>query len=458
MAVNFKYDKIIKYEAVAVCTQPLHIGSAVGDKEEVLIHPVDDIPFIQATSIAGVFRNYYEKINKEAVGKLFGEMRSDMDESESVSGRGSRLRFTDGIFLKEKKGTFLELRPRVSINPISGSCEQSIIKGTNRASGHKFNMEYIGAGAEFKFCVYLYDISQKENIEEIFAAIHQENISFGGQKSNGCGSIKLEQLYCKVFDMKKQEDRMLWKKEDELEHYYYEDILSLLKKSKTSLNVYDLMVEGETEGSLLVKSIGISDYGKDAPKCENIRNAKKEYIIPGSSFKGAIRSQMSKIAFYLHQENVIENTFGTAGNQENQGKTGNIRFFDTVVGDREENDMAQVSHRIHIDKFTGGVMHGGIFTEKNVAGKLQFKIGIEDKNEPEKSCGILLMALRDLAIGTMNIGSGYNVGKGIIKVKTIRIQDNKNNRTAVIDFETNQVQDEGSLMKEGISSVQRSGM
>ena len=64
MAVNFKYDKIIKYEAVAVCTQPLHIGSAVGDKEEVLIHPVDDIPFIQATSIAGVFRNYYEKINK----------------------------------------------------------------------------------------------------------------------------------------------------------------------------------------------------------------------------------------------------------------------------------------------------------------------------------------------------------------------------------------------------------
>ena len=89
---------------------------------------------------------------------------------------------------------------------------------------------------------------------------------------------------------------------------------------------------------------------------------------------------------------------------------------------------------------------------------MQFKIGIEDKHEPEKSCGILLMALRDLAIGTMNIGSGYNVGKGIIKVKTIRIQDNKNNRTAVIDFETNQVQDEGSLMKECISSVQRSGM
>ena len=455
MARTLKYDKIIKYEVTAVCTQPLHVGSAVGDKEEVLIHPVEDVPFIQATSIAGVFRSYYEKINKEAAEKIFGAVHLDVNEKEAVSGQGSKIRFTDGMFEKE---AVLELRPRVSINPVSGTCEQSVIKGTNRTSDHKFNMEYIGAGAVFKFCVYLYDISQKENVEEIFAAIHQENISFGGQKSNGCGYIKLEHLYCRVFDMKKKEDRVLWQKEEELELCHYEDILPLLKKSENSFNAYDVLIEGETEGSLLIKSIGMSDYGKDAPKCENIRNAKKEYIIPGSSFKGAIRSQMSKIAFYLHQENVIENTFGTAGNQENQGKTGNIRFFDTVVGDREENDMAQVSHRIHIDKFTGGVMHGGIFTEKNISGKLQFKIGIEDKNEPEKSCGILVMALRDLAIGTMNIGSGYNVGKGMIKVKTIRIRDNKKNRIAVIDFETNQVQDEGSLMKECISSVQRRGM
>ena len=64
MLVKFKYNEIIKYEVIAVCTQPLHVGSAVGDKEEVLIHPVDDIPFIQATSIAGVFRNYYEKIDE----------------------------------------------------------------------------------------------------------------------------------------------------------------------------------------------------------------------------------------------------------------------------------------------------------------------------------------------------------------------------------------------------------
>ena len=35
------YEKIIKYRVAACCTQPLHIGNAMGSKEEVLIHPID---------------------------------------------------------------------------------------------------------------------------------------------------------------------------------------------------------------------------------------------------------------------------------------------------------------------------------------------------------------------------------------------------------------------------------
>ena len=63
------YDKILKYSVTAKCTEPLHIGSASGAKEEVLVHPVDDIPFIQATSIAGVFRGYYEQTYGEGLKK-----------------------------------------------------------------------------------------------------------------------------------------------------------------------------------------------------------------------------------------------------------------------------------------------------------------------------------------------------------------------------------------------------
>lgn len=110
--------------------------------------------------------------------------------------------------------------------------------------------------------------------------------------------------------------------------------------------------------------------------------------------------------------------------QKNQnGKRGNIYFLDTVVENRNKDDDLTISHRIHIDKFTGGVMHGGLFTEKNAAGKLNFHITIRnwEGNNAEQSCGLLLMTLRDLAIGAFTIGSGYSIGRGVIKVEKITV-------------------------------------
>ena len=46
MAIALEYDKIIKYRATATCMEPLHIGDAVGTREEVLVHPNDEMPFI----------------------------------------------------------------------------------------------------------------------------------------------------------------------------------------------------------------------------------------------------------------------------------------------------------------------------------------------------------------------------------------------------------------------------
>lgn len=177
-------------------------------------------------------------------------------------------------------------------------------------------------------------------------------------------------------------------------------------------DAYDIIVDACTENELLVKSIAVEDAGEDAPNSENIRNGQKEYIIPGSSLKGAIRSQAEKVASYLAKQygwkndtenkvntidTVIENAFGSKKgvkqNADNCAKRGNLYFFDTVVGNKEENDTRLLSHRIHIDKFTGGVINGGLFSEKNVAGKLKLHIVIRNwkANNAEQSCGLLLL-------------------------------------------------------------------
>lgn len=447
------YRKIIKYKVNAICTQPLHIGNALGNKEEVLIHPVDDTPFIQASSLAGIFRAYHKTAySEERSDKLFGTRKHE--ENENSYEAGSLLKFSDGLFLNNKDHkVLLELRPRVAINRETGTVEASKNKGTVIQSGHKFNMEYIGAGAEISFEVYLYDEEFKADVEDIFAAIHSENIQIGGQKSNGCGYIRLEGLMRRCFDMVKAEDRKLWAMEDCLEEKQYEDILSALNISSKVQKKYEVIVEGKTENELLIKSIAVSDYGKETPDAMNIRNAKKEYIVPGSSLKGAVRSQMEKIAGYLGQSKVISDSFGVRGNGEESGSIGNLSFYDTIVGEKEDNDKAEISYRIHIDKFTGGVFQQGLFSEKNISGNLRFKITIADRNQPDKTCGLLLMALRDLGIGTLNIGSGYSTGKGIIKVSKILVNDPKSGEMAVIDFEKNRIENE-TMISRCILSIQ----
>ncbi len=476
MAVCIPFQKITKYLVTAECTQPLHIGNALGDKEEVLIHPVDDVPFIQAASIAGVLRGYCAlSHSREDVDGLFGAERSASGENSARN--GSRLRISDGKFCD--KSPVLELRPRVSIDPKTGSCEASTIKGTENKAGHKFNMEYIGAGAKFEFTMYLYGDSgqgkqekqedhekredQEKVLEEILAAIHREKVQFGGQKSNGCGYMNLVSVKKKVFYMTSAKDRELWSTEDKMGDMEYTDILPVIESETAAdrTEAYEITVKGCTEGNLLVKSIAVPDYGKNAPDCMNLRNAAGNYIVPGSSLKGAVRSQMEKIAGYLGREEIIRDTFGYTGDLGKNGKAGNIVFHDTVVGSKTDNDKADLlSYRIHIDKFTGGVMDGGLFCEKNVSGDLNIRISIKNRNHPERTCGLLLLALRDLAIGVMNIGSGYNVGKGIIDVREIIVKDMGNGQEAVIHFKKNEAEgygitDETKLILQCIQAVQR---
>ncbi len=446
-----KYREITKYLAAAVCTQPLHIGSASGEKAEVLIHPADGMPFIQATSISGVFRQYCERVHgAERAAQLFGLERGGHDGS--LPDNGSRVRFSDGSFCKEN--LILELRPRVKINPESGTCDAAAIKGTDNKAGQKFNTEYIGAGAELEFSVYVFDKKWQEDMEELFAALHRGTIRLGGQKSSGCGLLELKSLKRMTFDLTAADGRRRWADEESLPEHAYADILEgIQSRFMEPAAAYEVTVSGATEGELLIKSIAVPDCGEDAPDCMNLRNAKKEYIIPGSSLKGAIRSRMEKIASYLNVRQVIRETFGYTGSADGDGKAGNITFYDTVVGDMEENDLAPLRKRIHIDKFTGGVINGGLFCEKNIAGRLVLRIVIDDKNGPACTCGLLLMALRDMAIGTMSLGSGYGVGKGIISVKEITVRSCKSGAQAVLDFENGTVGDAHMVIEECMKAL-----
>ena len=444
---GLKYDKVIKYIISAKCEGPLHIGSSVGGKEEVLIHPVDSLPFIQASSIAGVFRSYAQKFMNINVEELFGI--SALDKEKSTTEQQSRVRFTDGKF--DIDSLKVELRPHVKIDRKTGSVSNS------KSSGQKFDIEYIGSGSQFVTSLYVYiDSSDEQSIEssikEILGAMKAGILQFGAKKSCGAGIIVPVSVKSKTFVMSDENDRKAWLDEETLDEKLYKEVIELLPEIKNKKDKYKVIIKGKTEGSILIKGLSVSSFGEGAPDCENIRNVSGEYIVPGSSFRGAIRSQMEKISRYLGKESLIDYSFGKVGLNNDDSFAGNLVFNEAVIGDKINNDKAELRHRIHIDKFTGGVFNQELFAERNAFGDIELEINIVDKNEPDVSLGLLLMAVRDLASKVMSLGSGFATGKGFIDVSEI-IVDCGDDTARIVYNDNVKIEDSHDIIKNAITAL-----
>ncbi|MDO5132254.1 MAG: RAMP superfamily CRISPR-associated protein [Eubacteriales bacterium] len=443
------YDVIHHYKVDAVLTQPLHIGSAGGNREEILIHPVTRAPFIQASGIAGSFRSFFEtKCGPDdgAVTELFGSAGNDPNDHPS------RIRFSDGVFSGDLK---VERRPHVKLDPASGTVASEGASG----AGTRFDTEYIGAGAKFTFEIEVYSLEDHaaqdlEDVETILAALHGEQIQLGAHKSTGSGYLNVEKAVRHSFLMTDGEERRKWMHPEETPLPEYEDLE--LKDAVPAGTAYYLTLRGRTQGDLLIRAIAVAGVGEEAPDSSGIQNAKGDYIIPGSSLKGVVRNRAEVIAAYLEKtgktgaraEQLILDAFGGRRKDADKkdrdtGRRGNLYFMDTVVGDREANEKAPLQHRIHIDKLTGGVMYGGKFSQKNVFGEMTIRIRVMDENIPDRSCGLLLMVLRDLMAGLYNLGSGYSIGKGFLEIDSIEILDAEGHK-AVLTREG--IRDDSSLI------------
>ena len=109
-----------------------------------------------------------------------------------------------------------------------------------------------------------------------------------------------------------------------------------------------------------------------------------------------------------------ERLFGRMARCGDNGIAGRVRFEDGRLFDEKKRQIT----RIRINRFTGGVMRGGLFTEEPLSCGVELRISAPD--EPA-ACGLLLYALRDLGLGLYNLGSGGSVGRGYVSVREITV-------------------------------------
>ena len=303
------YDHIVSYQITAICKEPLHIGGNDDRAGGILIHPVKNVPFIQATGLAGAMRDYLAD-EPGLQNQLFGSSADGTDT-------GSKVRISDAFFAGNVVDT--ELRPRVKINRETGTCQTVQTKGGQNWSGQKFEMESVAAGSEFTFKMYLYERNHEHEatIERILGALQAGNIQIGGQKSNGCGYVEFKELMKTDYDMTREKDRKLWRDESK-------EGQSILEELKGRVSTLDHRIhfelKGKVDSEILVKSIDVRDYNEESADAEQMRRADGELLIPATSIKGVLRSQMEKIA-KLRQLPVsdIEAVFGKNAEKEEKG-------------------------------------------------------------------------------------------------------------------------------------------
>ena len=125
---------------------------------------------------------------------------------------------------------------------------------------------------------------------------------------------------------------------------------------------------------------------------------------------------------------LTEELFGREARGNDQGKAGRVRFEDVYLDSAKRQRIS----RIRINRFTGGVMRGGLFQEEPLSSEIKLKISAP-ADQPA-GCALLLYTLRDLALGLYNLGSGSSVGRGYLQVHQIAVRM-PNGVTASLNFE-----------------------
>lgn len=361
------FTRAMRYFITVTCLSPLRTGGAEGDTQEILRY-LDGAPFLPGTSLAGAMKSWKE--NKALLG----------DETCE-----SALIVSDVVF----DGSEATLRPRLRMD------------GKNGTAAKKFDVAGLPSGVKGRFQLVWRGVDGEDAaaaaIEEYLSAIQSGAIALGAQKANGFGRVALE-VRKRAYHLEDGADLDAWLLGDEVSDARPISLRPLGCEDAV-FSVTALMP------AMLVKAStgeGVGEMGVNAVQMRE--NGK--IVIPGSSIKGALRAQLQRIAPHLGAEALVVRLLGRESKEGDNGIAGRLRFTDGTI----QAAKTGVINRIRINRFTGGVMHRGLFSEESVSGRLTFEI--RAPGDMPAGCGLMLFALRDFGLGLFELGSGSAVGRG----------------------------------------------
>ena len=429
----------IVVEGDLILLTPAHFGNGDGSDETDLPLLADALeptrPLLTGASLAGALRAYLRRISSKDASldkALFGGAKGD------DAGEQSPLIVDDAL----GQAAGVELRDGVKLDPTTRTA----------AEGALFNIETWAAGTVFPLRLELILLDREDQREipmQALAAaltgLSNGSITLGARKRRGYGQARVEQWRIRRFNLAESVDDLLdWlqKGNDKLDGTAItvatqdgnrkpltdDELMTVLLRAFGSSaqpisnqeNVFTLSAEFALESSLLIRgSTGRDDLGPDMVHLHSRRNGKQEPmpILSGTSLAGALRARATRILNTLNPnktQQIIAEMFGP----EMKGKV-TPKASRVVVEECEIVNAVTdlVQNRIRIDRFTGGVVEGALFSEQPAFGKkdtcLTIRLRLLDPKDYE--IGLLLLLLKDLWTGDLPLGGEISVGRGRLR-------------------------------------------
>lgn len=414
---------------------PLIIGGGNGffeDSDIVVLKDENGNPFIPSSSITGALKHAFAEYRytgnhpRYEMNKLWfwgGDYRTKDGNEATMQTCQSALNISDMI-CQGFGYDALAIRDGIKIDPQTGIVE-------NRK---KFDYEIIESGACFEF--HLEVVIREAFDLDIFQSIFQwivyklceGNFSFGARTGQGFGRCRLEDVYCYKFDYSKKQHIIGWLNRN------YECAKANLDSHSLQDFVYDRRLFRMDADFILQKSLMIGAYPGSPEEPDKVSlqtkmndgSGAEVAVIPGSSWRGAIRSRAERIAKTLgvYCEKDFNDLFGwvddapsLAGTESKKAVRGRISVEESQLkrGSYDE----EIQYRIRIDRFTGGVMDTGTFdslvlwSRQNDRTIVRLKLLIKDFKDWE--AGLMLLVLKDLWNEDLAVGGEKGIGRGILQ-------------------------------------------
>jgi CRISPR/Cas system CSM-associated protein Csm3 (group 7 of RAMP superfamily) len=389
------------------CVSPIHVGSGGESRSDsdILLDP-DGNPFIPATSFVGILRHAFERDFPERFERYF------WGYTEGQDGQQSALCCSDLTYVSEETAEIV-IRDGVRIDNATGLAKNQ----------GKFDFELVERGSRFSFNLELTyreadEVLVKQTARTIYDLLAKQRIQIGAKTNSGFGQIHLCEADTKiyVFDFSRKSDVLRWLTKD----FSPENVKSVEELGEPfdfREKRFRITATLRLKSSLIVRSYS---HTPEMPDTTQLKS-RDDWVIPGSSLKGAIRARAERILNTLELANgdeIITELFGNVEDEQRgkNAKKGRIRVREVNL--TADDFSTELQTRIKVDRFTGGVIEGGLFDSMPVfapaeGGLVKLHIDLFDYQPHEP--GLLLLVFKDLWSGDLAIGGEKNIGRGVFE-------------------------------------------